>query len=222
MPSGRELIQKLQMELRPLHEKIVGHRYLAALENGEVSRESLVTFALQQHHIIRSDLRSVALLVSRHGNHRSRSYLLDILQGETSALQRLGAFLQALAIEAKTIDASEPIPAAFAYSAFFAWLALYGSDAEFAAAISINFPAWGINCGRMSSALKARYGFKSEDLTFFDFFAAVPSASDAGLEVIQDGLDRGLAATEIARAARMLQSYELLFWDAMADTAVAP
>ncbi len=218
MPSARELIENLRMELKPLHERIIGHRYVAALEQGRVPRQSLTNFALQQHHIIRSDLRSVALLITRHGNLRSRSYLLNVLEGESNALQKLGAFVQALAIDGKTIEASEPLPAAFAYSAFFAWLALYGSDAEFAAAISINFPAWGVNCGKMSSALKQKYGFRPDDLTFFDFFASVAD-SDAGLEVIQDGLDRGVRATEITRAARMLQSYELLFWDAMAETA---
>jgi hypothetical protein len=60
------------------------------------------------------------------------------------------------------LSASEPIPAAFAYSAFVAWLALYGSDAELAAAFAVNFAAWGANCGRISAAFKAQYRLGAE------------------------------------------------------------
>jgi hypothetical protein len=39
-------------------------------------------------------------------------------------------------------------------------------------------------------------------------------------EVIQGALDRGIEPALIHRAARMLQAYELMFWDAMAEAAV--
>jgi hypothetical protein len=39
------------------------------------------------------------------------------------------------------------------------------------------------------------------------------------LEVIQGALDRGVEPALIHRAARMLQAYELMFWDAMAEAA---
>ena len=108
---------------------------------------------------------------------------------------------------------------AFAYSAFLAWLAMYGSDAEMTGALSLNFAAWGTNCGRMSTALKARYGLKPDAVTFFDLFASLPPAGDAAVAVIQGGLDRGVAAAAIARAARMLQGYELMYWEGMAEAA---
>ena len=221
MTGARDLIDNIRIELRPLHDKIVGHRYLAAVENGQVSRESLAVFALQQHQIIASDLRSVALLLARQGNQPSRLYLLNVLQGENRALEELGKFTRALGIEQESIPATEPIPAAFAYSAFLAWLAMYGSDAEFAGALALNFAAWGINCGRMSFALKERYGLKPEAVSFFEIFANLPPADDA-IAVIQNGLDRGVPDAVIARAARMLQSYELMYWDAMAEIAAVP
>jgi len=37
--------------------------------------------------------------------------------------------------------------------------------------------------------------------------------------VIQEGLDRGIPPRLIHRAARMLQGYELMYWDAMAEVA---
>ena len=119
----------------------------------------------------------------------------------------------------ETLGASDPIPAAFAYSTFLAWLAMYGSDAELAAALSLNFAAWGSNCGRMSAALKTKYGLNPEAVSFFDLFANLPPAGDAVVKVIESGLDRSVSAQAITRAARMLQGYELMYWDAMAESA---
>ena len=117
------------------------------------------------------------------------------------------------------LSASEPIPAALAYSAFVAWLALYGSDAELAAAFAVNLPAWGANCGRISAALKAQYRLGDEAVSFFDLFANLPPSDDRALAVIQGGLDRGVAPGLIERAARLLQGYELMYWDTMAEVA---
>jgi len=219
MSGAGELIDTIRTELKPLHQKIISHRYVAALENAQVSRESLAVFALQQYHIIGSDLRSIALLLARQGNLPSRPYLLNVLQGENSAFEALTKFAYALGIGDEALSSSEPIPAAFAYSAFFAWLAMYGSDAEMAGALSLNFAAWGTNCGRMSAALKARYALKPDAVTFFDLFANLPPAGDDSVAVIQAGLDRGVPAAAIVRAARMLQAYELMYWDGMAEAA---
>lgn len=219
MSGARDLIDEIRAELKLLEGDIIGHRYLAAIENGRVSREALAVFAVQQNYIIASDLRSIAQSIARHGDLPSRAYLLNVLQGENSALEELGKFAQALGITAETMRASDPIPAAFAYSAFLAWLTMYGSDAELAGALSLNFAAWGSNCGRMSAALKTMYGLNPEAVSFFDLFANLPPAGDAALKVIEGGLDRGVSAQAITRAARMLQGYELMYWDAMAASA---
>jgi pyrroloquinoline quinone (PQQ) biosynthesis protein C len=221
MSSAGELIDTIRTQLRPLHDKIIGHPYVAAVECAKVSQQSLGTFAIQQHHIIASDLRSIALLLARHGDQPSRPYLLNVLQGENSAYEALTRFAQAIGIGQEKLRESEPIAAAFAYSAFLAWLGVYGSDAEMAGALSLNFDAWGANCTRLSSALKANYGLELESVAFFDLFANLPRQDPAAVVVIQNGLDRGISSTAIARAARMLQSYELMYWDAMADAASA-
>jgi len=219
MADARELIRKIRTGLKPLEEKILRHRYLEALQTGRVAREKLRIFAGQQYHIIASDLRSIALLLSRHGNLASRPYILAILEGENAAFEALTKFAHALDMSDEELTASEPIPAALAYSAFVAWLALYGSDAELAAAFSVNLPAWGANCGRISVALKAQYRLESEAVSFFDLFANLAPGDDTALAVIQGGLDRGVAPALIERAARLLQGYELMYWDAMAEAA---
>ena len=47
-----------------------------------------------------------------------------------------------------------------------AWLALYASEAEIAAAYLVNFPAWGQNCGRLSRILKERFGLGEKEVAF--------------------------------------------------------
>jgi pyrroloquinoline quinone (PQQ) biosynthesis protein C len=219
MANARELFMNIRTGMRSLEEKILHHRYLAALETGRLPREKLRTFASQQYQIITSDLRSIALLISRYGNLPSRPYLLGVLEGENAAFDALWKFARALGMSDTEISTAEPIPAALAYSAFLAWLALYGSDAELAAALGVNFAAWGANCGRMSAALKAHYGLEPGAVAFFDLFANLPPADDTALAVIQGGLDRGITTSQIARAARLLQGYELMYWDSMIEDA---
>ena len=71
MSGARDLIDQIRAELKPLEGRIIGHRYLAAIENGRVSREALALFAVQQNHIIASDLRSIAQSLARHGTCRA-------------------------------------------------------------------------------------------------------------------------------------------------------
>ena len=52
-----------------------------------MAREKLRIFAGQQYHIIASDLRSIALLLCRHGNLASRLCILAVLEGENAAFE---------------------------------------------------------------------------------------------------------------------------------------
>jgi thiaminase len=222
MFDALQLVEQIRSDLRPLEAKISCHPYLKALEEGRVQRDLLKVFAGQQHHIISSDLRSIALILSRQGMLPSLHFLMNVLQGEAAALDALHAFTRVLGLNTGDLEIFDPLPAAHAYCTFVAWLALYGSDAELAGAFLINLPAWGANCGRMHKALHEKYGIAPSALGFFDLFANMPSFEQEALGIIQNGLDRGVPARLIHLAARMLQSYELMFWDAMAGAAGVP
>ncbi len=219
MNNAKEVVEKIRMDLRPLDEKILGHPYIMALNEGKLPQDSLRTFAGQQYHIITSDLRSIAGLLSRHGLLLSRPWLLAILQGEAAALDALLAFAKKLSMSESDLKTFEPIPAAHAYCTYVAWLGIYGSDGELAGAFLVNFAAWGANCGKMSKALQDHYGLTKEEVAFFELFSQMPPSEKEILEVIQGALDRGVEPALIHRAARMLQAYELMFWDAMAEAA---
>ena len=143
MSDALQLVEQIRSDLRPLEAKISCHPYLKALEEGRVQRDLLKVFAGQQHHIISSDLRSIALILSRQGMLPSLHFLMNVLQGEAAALDALHAFTRVLGLNTGDLEIFEPLPAAHAYCTFVAWLALYGSNAELAGAFLINLPAWG-------------------------------------------------------------------------------
>lgn len=208
-----QLVEDIRAELSPVRAQLLAHAYVSAVEEGLVELAQLQPFACEQALIIDSDLRSVAHLVSRFGG----DFFLDTLAGERAAQQALGAFSEAVGLTADDLAAYEPLPGAHAYAAYMAWLSARASDAEVAAAYLVNFAAWGENCARMSRALTGRYGLTAEQVRFFDQFAE-PDGGEfeaAALGVIQAGLDRGVPERHIRRAARLLQGYELLYWDTL-------
>jgi pyrroloquinoline quinone (PQQ) biosynthesis protein C len=219
---ARELIEEARRGIAAVEARIRQHPYLGALEARKMDRGKLATFAGQQWHIIESDLRSVALIVARSASQATRDFFMGMLQGERAALDALAAFGKAVGLPGGDLAAAEPLPGAFAYSAYVAWLAQYGSAAEFAGAFLVNLEAWGANCGRMSRALQDHYGLTKPDVAFFDLFATPPPAfEDRGLAVVDEGLAGGVDPARIRRAARMLQGFELLYWDSMLQAATA-
>lgn len=217
---ARALLADLREDLREVEDEIREHPYLDALERGEVSLDNLRAFAGEEYHIIRSDLRSDSHLVTRFGGDpASRAFFHGLAQGEVIALDLVIDFAAALGWDEEDLAAYEPKPGGQAFPAYVTSLASYGSAADVAAAFLVNFAVFGENTGRMSAALKSQYGFTDEDVAFFDFFAApIPGFEDSGVAVMVEGLLAGAKPREIRRAARLLQAYELDFWDAVGET----
>ena len=216
MIDAKALVEKIEQDLRSVTQELLRHPYVQGLEEGKIGREKLRPFAGEQYYIIASDLKSAAHLVSRFGSAPSRDFFLGILQGERFAWDTLLTFAHALSLNETQLREYEPLPGAHAYTCYMAWLALYASDAEIAAAYLVNFPAWGQNCGRLSRILKERFGLGEKEVAFFDLFATPPATFEANaLSVIQQGLDRGTEPHLIQRAARLLQAYELMYWDTL-------
>jgi thiaminase len=219
MVDANALLEKIQQGLQTVTEQLLRHPYVQALEEGKIGRENLRLFAGEQYAIIGSDLRSAAHLVNRFGGSPSRDFFRGILQGEKAAGDALLAFASGLGLTETDLNGHEPLAGAHAYTCYMAWLALYASDAEVAAAYLVNFPAWGQNCGRLSHILKTRFGLGEKEVAFFDLFASPPATFEANaLSVIQQGLDRGTEPRLIQRAARLLQAYELMYWDTLYRT----
>lgn len=216
MTDVKDAIREFARDLGRVEEEIRNHPYLASLEAGRIRREDLRLFAGEQYHVIRSDLRSVELLVSRFDAAPSGALFRTVLAGERAALEALFVFARAVGLDEPLLEAHEPAPGAQAYPAFMTWLAVHASDAEVAAAYLMNFAAWGDNCGRMSRVLRADYGLSAAQTAFFDLFATPSAEYEAAVvAVVNAGLAAGADRRRMARAARLLQGYEKLFWDTL-------
>src|SRR4030042_3507848 len=108
MSRAQDLVDEIRQELRDVEARIAGHPYLRALEQGDVPREKLRLVAGEQYHIVGSDMRSFALLVSRYGDSPSGRFFLDMVQGERAALEALSAFAGALGTSRQDMEAHEP------------------------------------------------------------------------------------------------------------------
>lgn len=216
--EASRLIREIKNELRPVEDQIRNHPYIRALEEGRVSRANLRAFAGEQYHILTSDLRSNAHMVSRFGATPGAPFFVDLVNGESIAIGMMLDFAAALGLSEEDLQNYRPRPKGQTYPHFAAWLAFYGSDADIAAAYLVNFPVFGENTGRMAVALRNRYGFTAEQTAFFDFFATSPPTFEpAALAIIQAGLDGTAEPRDIKRSARLLQAYEKDFWDAVAE-----
>jgi len=199
-------------------EAIGGHRFLGLVEARDVPDERLRTLVAEQHGIVSSDRRSFAHLAARFPAGAAGEFFLGLAAGEGAALGLLSGTAEWLGLTARQIDAYEPHPDAQAYPAFVAWLALNGSRADTTLAFVANLAAWGSNCARIATALRRRYGAGDDAVAFFEYFAHPPEDfEDNALAVIDEGLGAGESPLLARRAARLLQAYELSFWDALAE-----
>ena len=209
--SAEELLARAREDLAPLEAAITGHRLLDALD--EISDEVLRAFAGEQYAILRSDRRSFAFLAGRFPEGRAGRLFLELATGEGLALERLLVLADSLGLDEEGLREYEPRAQAQAYPAFVAWLALNGSRADVALAFLANLEAWGANCDRMADGLRGRV-----DVSFFEFFAQTPPGFEEGaLSVIGEGLSAGESPEQAVRAAKRLQAYEFLYWDALAE-----
>jgi thiaminase len=214
--SARELLESIRAELAPAES---GNRLVPLVERGAVPPAVFGTVAGEESHIVRSDWRSLHLLASRSAEQTAREFFAGLAQGEGLALGKLPALAAAGGMDEEALRAYEPMAGCQAYPAYFAWLALNGEPADVIVAVVANFAAWGDYCARIAAAMRETYGLDDEACGFFDFFATpVPETVEQALAAVQAGLDAGRGdEREARRYARLFQSYELMFWNTIAD-----
>jgi hypothetical protein len=216
--TAAEIRHSLSGELAELDAAIRGHRFLDDLEAGRVDERRLRMLAGEQHAVISSDRRSFCQLAARFPESPAGDFFLFMAEGEGEALRRLGDLAAALGMPHEDLLRHEPSAGAQAYPNHVCSLALAGSRADVALAFLVNLDAWGANCGRVRDALAARYGLGADAVGLFDFFATPPPGfAERALAVADAGLLAGDSPARARTAARLLASYELMFWDALSE-----
>jgi TENA/THI-4/PQQC family len=205
--DAAELLALVRGELAPVAHSLAEHRYLLAVESGRVPVESLRIFAGEQRAIIASDQNSFEHLMQRFPEQPAAGFFRELAAGEAEALRLLERFAAAVGLGREY----EPLAGCQAYSAYVAWLALNGSPADVALAFLANLESWGRSCARLRDALRPACG--DDAVAFFGFFARAPQGfEERALELVATG-----EPSSARRAARLLQAYELLYWDTLAD-----
>jgi thiaminase len=213
-----ELFERLRAELAPVDQAIRSHRFLEVLAAGRAHQRALRAIAGEQRRIITSDRRSFAQLAARFPRPPAGDFFLSMAQGEGEALGLLDGYVAWLGVDDDWLHAYEPDPRAQSYPSYVAWLALNASIGAVALAFLANLAAWGANCAAVADALRDAYDAGDQAVAFFEFFAAAPPGfRERALTVLRAGLDAGEDPLEASRAARLLQAYELHFWDTLAN-----
>lgn len=215
--SARELLESIRAELAPAESE---NRLVPLIERGAAAPAVFGTIAAEEWHIVRSDWRSLHLLASRSTEQTAREFFAGLAQGEGLALANLPALAAAGGLDEAGMHAYEPMAGCQAYPAYFAWLALNGEPADVIVAIVANFAAWGDYCGRIAAAMRESYGLDDQACGFFDFFATpVPEVVEQAVAAVQAGMDAGRSDERAARRyGRLFQTYELMFWNTIADS----
>ena len=197
------------------------NRLIPLLESGRAPASVVGALAAEQTRIIPSDKRSFLLLAARAtATSPSGEFFGGLAAGENTALALLPALAAAGGLDTAAVVAYRPEPHCQAYPAYVAWLALNAAPVEAALALLANFAAWGDYCGRAAAGLRRHYGFDDDACAFFDLFAApVPGAEEQALAVAREALAGGGSLDVALGYGRLVQSYELMFWNRLADLA---
>jgi thiaminase len=209
-------LESIRAELAPAESE---NRLVPLIERGDAAPSVFGTIAAEETHIVRSDWRTLHLAASRAAEPTAREFFAGLAQGESLALTKLPALAAAGGMDAAAIDAYEPMAGCQAYPAYFSWLAAHGEPADVIVAVVANFAAWGDYCATIARAMRENYGLDDEACGFFDFFATpVPEVEEQAVAAVQAGMDAGRNDERTARRyGRLFQTYELMFWNTIAD-----
>ncbi|WP_158841184.1 transcriptional regulator [Saccharothrix deserti] len=194
------------------------NRLVPSIARGEAPPATLKVLAAEEHRIVRSDWRAFLTLAAQSTEPAQREFFAAVAGGEGLALGKLSDFAAACGLTPDDVAAHRPLPGCQAYPSYVARLALDGNPHDALLAILANFAEWGGYCAAIAAALREHYDFDDAGCAFFDFFAEPAPELDAlGLRALDQVLATGWEPSGALPAALLLHSYELMFWNTLAD-----
>lgn len=220
--KARRLVQRIRHDLASVEDQIRQAPFLHAVESGTATPAQIAAIAAEEYSIVHSDLISFRQMADRWDSGTNH-FFGDLAAGEAESLPLLLHFAANVGLSEQDLVAYEPRPRSQTYPSRVAWIASDADRASAAASFLVNFAVFGENMGRIRDALLSVYGFSPSQIEFFTFFAEpIPGFEDDAIEVIATGLVEGACPMLIRRSARLLQAYELDFWQAASDPPGSP
>lgn len=217
--SAKEILASLRKEPFSIEtdEKLANHRIVQVAKSGTLPLKVVETLLCEQYHIIGADTRSMEHLVSRfQSNDVIREYFQYFYEGEKIAHGKLLTMAKAMKLSNSDLESYEPQAKAQGYPSYLCRLAHYGEAPQIAAAIAVNFPPFGQMCLALEDALKKNYNMKEDDVAFLRFFGG-GDLDEGALKVIEAS-NAKIEYKDIRRAVRLLQAYEVMFWDSVYES----
>lgn len=221
--KARRLVSQIRVDLAGVEDQIRNVDFVAEVEAGTASVEQIAAVVAEEYSIIRSDLNSFNQMAARWDSPQGSHFFGDLAFGEALAQPLVLDFAANVGLTEADLIAYEPRPKGQTYPSRVAWIAGNADRASAAASFLVNFGVFGENMARVRDALLNVYGFTPAEIEFFSFFAEpIPGFEDDAIEVMAKGLQEGACPRDVRRSARLLQAYELDFWQAASDPPGSP
>jgi hypothetical protein len=213
--KAQQLLDSVREDLTPDNDH---NRLVPAIAAGRAPVAAIGALATEELLIVPSDRRSFLMLAANAVEPAAADFFADLGKGENLVLGTLPAMADAAGFDERVRRDYRPAAGCQAYPAYLAWLALNADPAAVVLAVTANFAAWGSYCATLSTALRREYGFGDEACAFVDFFASpAPALEELAVAAIQQALDAGRPVEAGRTYGRLLQDYELMFWNTLAD-----
>ena len=221
--KARRLVRQIRTDLQGVENEVRNVPFVSGVEAGTVSVEKIAAVVAEEYSIIHSDLNSFNQMAARWDTPQGSHFFGDLAFGEALSMPLVLDFAANVGLSEADLAAYEPRPKGQTYPSRVAWIASNADRASAAASFLVNFAVFGENMGRVRDALVNVYGFAPEQVEFFTFFAEpIPGFEDDAIEVIATGLREGACPRDVRRSARLLQAYELDFWQAASEPPGSP
>lgn len=221
--KARKLIAQIRADLANVENQIRAAEFIERVETGRATLAQVAAIVAEEYSIIHSDMNSFDRMAARWDTANGSHFFGDLASGETLAAPLVLQFSAAVGLSEADLVKYEPRPKSQTYPSRVAWIASNADRAAAAVSFLVNFAVFGENMGRVRDALLDRYGFTQDQVQFFTYFAEpIPGFEDAAVAVIAQGLMEGACPRDARRSARLLQAYELDFWQAASDPPGSP
>ncbi|MFN8218396.1 MAG: hypothetical protein U0R71_17535 [Solirubrobacterales bacterium] len=194
------------------------NRFVEALKRGQLPAESVAHFACEEYYVGEADRRSFAMLAARFPQAAVADFFLWLACSETQVREGVLKLGAAFDLDEADIHNYEPKAGCRAYPAYLSLLTLGGSQADVVLALAANMGAFNEACAAIAPAMIEHYGISPDAVQFLAPFGEPNPEFDTLLSVALDAtFPSGIAMASERRAARLLQTYELQFWNTLAD-----
>src|SRR5919106_5749381 len=114
MAFGRDFVRQLRQDTDSLMRRVTEHAFVQETVSGRLPRDTLVRFAVQEHHYVRGIYDYFAMCVLQAPELDMKEWFIEVASREVGYLGLYRHFVQALGISPDALRASQPLPGAVA------------------------------------------------------------------------------------------------------------